>query len=142
MSTFRDLQAWQVGMDLAEAVYRLTSKLPDTERFGLTSQMRRAAVSVPSNIAEGQARQYSREFVQFLSTAKASLAELDTQLELVARLGFAAPSDIAETRQLLERGAQLIAGLLRSLRATSATATNGHRTTNNEQRTTTGRSPL
>ena len=77
---YRDLLVWQKGMTLAKAIYQVTQAFPDTERFGLVSQMRRAAVSVPSNIAEGQARNTTGEFVQFLSHAVGSVSELDTQL--------------------------------------------------------------
>src|SRR2546425_11563382 len=76
---YKELLVWQKGMVLARLVYKVTMKLPAEERYGLTSQMRRAAVSVPSNIAEGQARRGTSEFLQFLSIAEGSLAELDTQ---------------------------------------------------------------
>lgn len=84
--SFRDLEVWQIGLDLVETVYRLTAQFPKSELFGLTAQMRRAAVSIPSNIAEGQARSSSKEFLHFLSYALGSLAELETQLELACRL--------------------------------------------------------
>ena len=84
---YRDLLIWQKGMALAKQVYAMTRAFPGDERFGLTAQMRRAAVSVPSNIAEGQARRGRKEFVQFLSHAEGSLAELDTQLRLAVELG-------------------------------------------------------
>lgn len=79
---YKDLLVWQKGMSLAKGVYGLTARFPADERFGLISQMRRAAVSVPSNIAEEQARHGTREFLQFLSHASGSLAELETQLLL------------------------------------------------------------
>ena len=75
-------------MDLVEQVYRLTRDFPNYEVYGLTNQLRRAAVSIPSNIAEGQARKHLKEYLQFLSTAKGSLAEVQTQLEIAARLGY------------------------------------------------------
>jgi four helix bundle protein len=86
--SYRDLLVWQKGVTLAKMIYRLTSEFPSEEKFGLISQMRRAAVSVPSNIAEGQARHTSGEFVLFVSHAKGSFAELDTQLVLAVELGF------------------------------------------------------
>lgn len=86
--SYRDLIVWQKAMDLVRAIYNLTTSFPTEERFGLISQIRRAAVSVPSNIAEGQARHTSREFVQFISHAEGSLAEVDTQLTLSNQLGF------------------------------------------------------
>lgn len=79
--SYRDLLVWQKGMELAKELYSVTGKLPADERFGLISQLRRAGVSVPSNIAEGQARRSLKEFVQFLYIAKGSLVELDTQLK-------------------------------------------------------------
>ncbi|MBM3356426.1 MAG: four helix bundle protein [Betaproteobacteria bacterium] len=82
----RDLIAWQEAMNLVEAVYRVTSIFPKEEAFGLIAQMRRAAISIPSNIAEGAARNSSREFFQYLGVATASMAELETQLELAERL--------------------------------------------------------
>jgi four helix bundle protein len=88
INSYRDLLVWQKGMALAKQVYSLTRSFPPDERFGLIAQMRRAAVSVPSNIAEGQARHGKKEFVQFLSHAEGALAELDTQLALAIELGY------------------------------------------------------
>ena len=79
---YRDLIAWQKGMELAEMVYKITNGFPKEEIYGLTSQMRRSAVSIPSNIAEGQLRTSQKEFAQFVSIALGSCAELSTQLEL------------------------------------------------------------
>ena len=84
----RDLLVWQKGMVLAKEIYRITRAFPSEERFGLVSQMRRAAVSIPSNIAEGQARRTTNEFIQFISQAEGSVAELDTQLTLSSDLGY------------------------------------------------------
>jgi four helix bundle protein len=86
--SYRELLVWQKGMKLAKEIYQLTANFPPEEKFGLISQMRRAAVSVPSNIAEGQARNTTGEFVQFISYAEGSLAELDTQLTLAVELNF------------------------------------------------------
>ncbi len=88
--SFRDLLIWQKGIELAEAVYALTRTFPAEEKFGLVSQLRRAAVSVPSNIAEGQVRRSAAEFCQFLSISLGSLAELETQLILASKLGLGA----------------------------------------------------
>src|SRR2546422_10437556 len=90
---YQDLRVWQKGMELAKLVYELTRTFPSDEKFGLVSQMRRAAVSVPSNLAEGQARNTTGEFVQFISHAEGSLAELDTQLRLSVTLGFCRQPD-------------------------------------------------
>ena len=78
--THRDLVAWQLSMDLVEQIYLLTASFPSCEKFGLVSQMRRAAVSVPSNVAEGAARNSSKQFLQFLFIARGSLSELQTQI--------------------------------------------------------------
>ena len=80
INSFRDLRVWQAGMELVEQVYLLTKSFPKQEIYGLTSQIQRAAVSVPSNIAEGHTREHSKEFLHHLSIAQASLAELETQL--------------------------------------------------------------
>src|SRR4051794_18481036 len=80
--TFRDLIAWQRGMELARVLYSATVRMPPKEQFGLTNQMRRAAVSIPSNIAEGHARQSRQEYIRFLKMSRGSLAELSTQVEL------------------------------------------------------------
>ncbi|MCP5324711.1 MAG: four helix bundle protein [Oceanospirillaceae bacterium] len=82
------MAVWQLAMQLVEQVYQLTALLPEHERFGLISQMRRCAVSVPSNIAEGAARRSDKDFLRFLGIARGSLMELDTQLEICFRLGF------------------------------------------------------
>jgi four helix bundle protein len=88
VESFRDLDVWNLGLQLAETVYRVTGRFPKAELFCLTSQMRRAAVSIPSNIAEGRARKSSREFLHYLSISRGSLAELETQLELAVRLNY------------------------------------------------------
>lgn len=88
VKSYEDLIAWQKAMDFAEEVYRATDTFPDREHFGLTAQLRRAAVSVPSNIAEGQGRLSTGEFKQFLGHARGSLYEVQTQLRLSVRMGF------------------------------------------------------
>ena len=106
--SYKDLVVWQKGIPLAKLVYQLTKNFPSEEKFGLVAQMRRAAVSVPSNVAEGQARHTTGEFVQFISHAEGSLAELDTQLILSIELRFARVQDadaalglISELRRML-----------------------------------------
>src|ERR1035438_2767772 len=86
--TFRDLEVWKAAMELAVHVYRLTAMFPKEERYGLTSQMRRAAVSVPSNIAEGKGRSSDKELIQFLCHSRGSLFEIETQLEIGEQLGY------------------------------------------------------
>lgn len=100
IKSFRDLTVWRDAMALAENVYRLTARFPAAERYGLSSQARRAAVSVPSNIAEGHTRESTRQYLQSLSVSQASLAELQTQIELATRLGYCTTEECAA---LLER---------------------------------------
>ena len=85
---YKDLIVWQKGIELATWIYNLTAQFPKEEIYGIVSQMRRAAVSVPSNIAEGQSRQHKTEFRQFLHIAKGSLAEIETQLTIAKNLGY------------------------------------------------------
>lgn len=89
IASYRDLDVWKAGVQLTLAVYKLTTSFPDAERYGLTSQLRRCAVSIPSNIAEGHARLSTREYMRHISIALGSLAELETQLHLANELGFA-----------------------------------------------------
>jgi four helix bundle protein len=91
-----ELDVWRDAMDLVEVVYRLSASFPADERFGLIAQIRRAAVSVPSNIAEGAARRSRSELLQFLHVARASLAEVETQIQVADRLGFAVDFEPAE----------------------------------------------
>ncbi|PYV18683.1 MAG: four helix bundle protein [Acidobacteria bacterium] len=102
-------------MALARDVYQLTRSFPSEEKFGLVSQMRRAAVSIPSNIAEGQARKSTGEFVQFISTAEGSLAELDTQVQLSVDLGFSDPTHVARVSDAVTELKRMLNGLRRSL---------------------------
>ena len=103
------LMAWQEAMDVARTVYSLTGGFPHEERFGLTAQLRRAAVSVPSNIAEGCARGSSREMLRFLHIARGSLSELDTQLRLASDFGYCDPAQaLGKVENLFSRLAALI----------------------------------
>jgi carbamoyl-phosphate synthase large subunit len=112
---YKELLIWQKGMVLAKLVYKLTSRFPPQERFGLTSQLRRAAVSVPSNIAEGQARQGTKEFLQFLSHAEGSLAEVETQILLSLELCFASREDATPSLQEIDELQKMIHSLKRKL---------------------------
>ena len=113
IKTFRDLVAWQKAMGLAREVYKMTAAMPAEERFGLTLQMRRAAVSIPSNIAEGYARQSKVDYVRFLKVARGSLAELETQMILCEELKFLKPAPtITELQRETDR---VLQGLIRSL---------------------------
>jgi four helix bundle protein len=110
----RDLRVWQEAMKLVEEIYRITGSFPKDELFGLTSQMRRAVVSIPSNIAEGAARSGTRELLQFVRIADASLSELDTQIEIASRLGLL--PDRSKIDDQIECVSALLAGLCQSLR--------------------------
>jgi four helix bundle protein len=112
---FRDLIAWQKAMDLVEMVYAATKDFPADERYGLTSQVRRAVVSVPSNIAEGQGRRSRSEFMHFLSVAHGSLREVETQLLIAVRLGYLDERRSTEVLASSDEVGRLVSGLIRSL---------------------------
>lgn len=114
IKTFRDLIAWQKGMALAKAIYRATANMPNTEKFGLVTQMRRAAVSVPSNIAEGYARQSTMDYVRYLRMARGSLAEVQTQMILSEQLGLLQIPE--STTDLQAETDRVLQGLIRSLK--------------------------
>ncbi|MGA8849155.1 MAG: four helix bundle protein [Dehalococcoidia bacterium] len=114
IKTHKDLDVWKESMNLVEEVYKLTESFPKEEIFGLTSQMRRAATSIPSNIAEGAARSSDKEFIQFLHVSLGSLAELETQLLLSRKLGF------LKNEQLdgrVERIRKMLLGLVKYLKS-------------------------
>lgn len=104
-------------MELVEEIYRITAVFPAHEQYGLVSQMRRAAVSIPSNIAEGAGRNGHREFARFLSIARGSLSELDTQHQIAIRLGYAKPGN-EQAELLLVRVGKLLSGLHKKLKET------------------------
>jgi len=113
--SYRDLIAWQKAMDMVEAVYRVSKAFPSHELYALTRQLHRAAVSVPSNIAEGHSRFSQRDFRHFLRQSRGSLAEVETQLELACRLGYI---DAKELRPLIDRTdevGRVLTGLINSL---------------------------
>jgi four helix bundle protein len=112
---YKDLVVWQKGIALATAIYPLTSKFPAGEKFGLVSEMRRAAVSIPSNIAEGQARHTTGEFIQFISHAEGSVAELEPQLILSIELAFAKAEDARAAFTLLDEIRRMLNDLRRKL---------------------------
>ena len=114
ITSYRDLEAWQLGMTLAEDVYALTRGFPREELFGLTSQLRRAAIAIPSNIAEGH-RHGTHAYRHYVVMALGSQAECETQLELASRLNFAPAEKIAPVRDLAGRVGQVLHGLARSL---------------------------
>ena len=114
---YEELEVWQQAMDLVTLVYRATQKFPKEEVYGLTSQLRRAAVSVPSNIAEGQGRRSTKEFLNHLSIARGSLMEVRTQSEISKRLNYSSPETHLEILQRSETVAKLLNGLIRALNA-------------------------
>jgi four helix bundle protein len=111
----RDLRVWQEAISLVELIYRVTATFPRDEQYGLTSQMRRAATSVPANIAEGAARNGTRELLRYLSIATGSLSELDTHLEVAKRLGLLNNAD--EVQGKIDQVSALILALAKSLKA-------------------------
>ena len=112
---YRELIAWQEAMDLVEQIYKVTRNFPDGERYGLTNQLRRAAVSVPSNIAEGQGRGVGGEFAHHLRIANGSRQEIETQILISQRLGFLDQDIVLETIKQCEEVGRLISGLHRSV---------------------------
>ena len=113
---FRELVVWQKSMDFADAVYALTQQFPADERFGLTAQVRRAVVSVPSNIAEGNGRESLKDYLRHLSIAHGSLAEVETQLELAYRQQFVTEEQRLTILEQAHEVGRLLNGLRRSLR--------------------------
>lgn len=116
MKNYRDLVAWCKAMDLVEEVYRASQSFPPEEKYGLVSQSRRAAVSVPSNIAEGHARP-TADFVRFLNISRGSLSEVETQLEIAVRLTFLEASTAQPLLDQCAEVGRIINGLIRSLRS-------------------------
>jgi four helix bundle protein len=120
IQSFRDLLVWQRSMELTVAIYKLTQAFPREEMFGLTSQLRRSAISVPSNIAEGHGRMNPREFKHFLLIARASNCELQTQLELSGALGFADAQLLATAQRNSNELEKMLFGLLSKLKNNSS----------------------
>ena len=118
--SFRDLDAWKASMKLALEAYSVAKQLPSSERFELSAQIRRAAVSVPSNVAEGQANGFGRRYRYHVRIALGSWAELVTHLELVKLLKLLAPASLFEFEAQLEKTGQLLHGLHRSLKLRAA----------------------
>jgi four helix bundle protein len=115
--TYRDLNAWKQAMTVVEDCYRCTNTFPPGERFGLASQMRRAAVSVPANIAEGRCRQTTGAFMNHVGIALGAIGELETCIELSARLGYLKPSDAVRLGASVGAVGRLLSALHRSLDA-------------------------
>ena len=117
VTNYKDLKVCQISMDIAEQVYRLTQDFPKQEIYGLTSQLQRATVSIPSNLAEGHTRDSTKEFLYFLSIALGSLAELETQLILAQRFKYINTNDLTAVLVKTEEAGRMLQGLQRTLKA-------------------------
>jgi len=116
MSNYRDLQVWKEGKALSVAVYKLTQKVAFSKDFGLTDQIRRSSVSVPSNIAEGDARRSDKDSVRFFLIAQGSLAELSTQLEIASEIGYLPVSNFTKLNDQIEQLQRSLGALIRTRR--------------------------
>jgi four helix bundle protein len=115
VQSYRELEVWQYSMDLAERCYQTTRTFPRDELFGLTSQIRRAASSIPANIAEGQGRDHTKEFLKHLSIARGSLMELETHLMLSQRIGLVQQAELESLLVLTGRISRMLSGLRKAL---------------------------
>jgi four helix bundle protein len=115
--SYRDLEVWQVGVDIAVACYELTRSFPPDERFGLISQIRRAATSIPANIAEGHGRASTQDFIRFCRFAQGSLKEVETHLIVATRVEAVCPTDVESLLTDTDRLGRMLRGLIRSLEA-------------------------
>lgn len=120
IESFRDLIAWQKSMDLVDAIYTLTRAFPRQEMFGLVSQMQRAAVSVPSNLAEGYARRRTGDYIRFVDVSRGSLAELQTQAIISKRQGYITQADLDKLWPMLDEAARILYGLSEALQRKTA----------------------
>ena len=118
----KKLEVWKKSMEMVLEVYQITKGFPGEEIYGLIAQIRRAAVSVPSNIAEGAARNTKREFINYLHTAQGSLSELDTQLELSLGVGYLASESLKPIQDLIQSIDKMLTGLIKSLRRATYSA--------------------
>ncbi len=115
MQSYKDLIVWQRSIELVTELYTLTEKFPKTEIFGLTSQIRRAAVSIPSNIAEGYSRKHKPEYIQFLRIAFGSGAELETQMIIIKNLGFVKENDVMKVSKFLDETMRMLNKMISTL---------------------------
>lgn len=116
MRGYRDLKVWQLGVEISLAVYDLTELFPKTEIYGLVSQLRRASVSIPSNVAEGNSRGQTKDFIRFLSIARGSVAEVETQLIIAEKRGYIQRKALDRMMSMLDEESRMLAGLRRSLK--------------------------
>ena len=112
---YKDLQVWQISMDLVESIYILSGTLPKEEQFGLSSQLRRAATSIPSNIAEGYTRASTKDYIRFLSIARGSAAEIETQLEICKRLAYFTEQQIQISLNLVNEISKMLTAMILKL---------------------------
>ncbi len=112
----RKLNLWQKSVEFVIQIYKTLKEFPAEERFGIVSQMQRASISIPSNIAEGAARKTRKEFIQFLYTTRGSVSELDTQLEICLRLHYLTPQQYKELQDRLDEISKMLNGLISSLK--------------------------
>jgi len=119
-ASFKDLEVWQEAVNLTDTVYRQTRSFPQEELFALTNQIRRAVVSVPSNIAEGSGRRSNTEFLQFLSIANGSLREVETQLIIAERIGYLSHEQLDALQPQIDTVGRLLTGLRNYLKKTTA----------------------
>lgn len=122
IQSYRDLVVWQRGVELSLDIYRCTGDFPADERFGLVSQLRRAAVSVPSNIAEGFGRGSRQDYLRFLKVARGSLFELETQLTIACRLEYLPQQAFERLDELSKEVGRVLSGLIKSLEVDASTA--------------------
>ena len=117
MRGYQDLKVWQLGIEISLTIYQVTDGFPPRELYGLSSQLRRAAVSVSSNIAEGHSRGATRDLIRFLAIARGSVAELETQLIISNRLGYLRREQFEKLMSMLDEESRMLAGLRKSLQA-------------------------
>ncbi|MBF6642330.1 four helix bundle protein [Flavobacterium sp. J49] len=115
MTSYRDLIVWQKSMSLVTLIYKLVTQLPENEKYGLASQIKRSAVSIPSNIAEGYGRNYRKDYSRFLQIARGSLFENQTQLEIAVNLDFLKADDLEEIKQLSIEVEKMLNSLIKKL---------------------------
>jgi len=124
--THEDLEVWQKAVDFSVSIYKATQLFPEEEKFGLTAQLRRAAVSIPSNIAEGAARSGEREFLHFLSIAAGSTSEVTTQLLIARKIGVGNTSDLTTLEQTAVQLGKMLQGLMNSIKKRSRGLSQGN----------------
>ena len=122
IKSYRDLLVWQKSMDLVVACYEITKKFPSQEMYGLVSQIRRAAVSIPANIAEGHGRKHRGDYLHHRSITRGSLLELETHFSIAARWGYLQPPEVENILRLTDKLGRMVSGLIQKLRSKPATS--------------------